>query len=133
MSAPRTIAEVLEEVSRLRSRHAILGVNRAHLRNVYLKTDAGPPEARITREDLAFVPEGHIEAAILDIEHEMELIDVRLEELQSAPVGGGGAPAAAAALPAPQEGEALDEQIRAQVKRKGAPSGKARPQSSRPD
>jgi hypothetical protein len=133
MSTPKTIAEVLEEISKLRSRRAILGVHRSHLRNVYTKTDAGPPESRITRDDLAFVPDSHIEDAIIDLEHEIELIDVRLEELQSAPIGGGGAPAAAA-LPAQTEDVAIADAVRAQVKdKKGTASGKARTQGSRPD
>jgi hypothetical protein len=134
MEAPKTIAEVMETISKLRSRRAILDVNKSHLRNVYTKTDAGPPESRITRDDLAFVPASHIEDAIIDMEHEIELIDARLEELQNAPIGGGGAPAAAA-LPAQTEDDKIAEAVRAQAKegKKGTTSGKTRAQGSRPD
>lgn len=131
METPKTIAHVLEAISKLRSRKAILKVNISHLRNVYTATDAGPPESRITRDDFAFVAKEHIEEAIIDLEHEIELIDVRLEELQNAPFGGS-APAAAEV----SEEQKITDAVKAQVKqeaKKGTPSGKPRTQGSRPD
>jgi len=139
MDMPKTIAEMLETISKLRSRRAILQVLITHLRHVYMETNAGPPEQRILREDHAFVPKEHIEQNIIETEHEIELIDARLEELQNVPIGGGAAPAATAALPAPSEDDAIAEAVKAQQAgakqeaKKGPASGKSRPQGSRPD
>jgi DNA-binding transcriptional MerR regulator len=139
MTTPKTIAEVLELISKLKSRKAVYGVAISHLRAFYRKTDAGPAELVMQREDLGAVPEPHIELSIIEMEQRIDEIDAELEQLQNQPVGGGTPPAAeqpdaSGEPPAAKVAEdaAIAESAKKTAEQKGTPSGKPRPQGGRP-
>jgi len=140
MTTPKTIAEVLELISKLKSRKAVYGVSISHLRAFYRKTDAGPAELVMQREDMGSVPEEHIELSLIEMEQRIDEIDAELEELQNQPVGGGTPPAAeqpntAGEQPAAKVAEdaaIADAAKKTAAEQKGNPSGKSRPQGGRP-
>lgn len=122
---PKTILLLLEQISKLQSRKAVYSTLISHLRICYQKSDSGAAEMRVTREDLATVPERHIEETIIEIEERIDVINAELEELQNQPFGGGAPPQAEVTVPATAPAAAAE-----QVK-KGTPSGKPRSQSPR--
>lgn len=97
LPAPKTVAELMELISELRSRKSVYQMLIAHIRICYQKSDSGPAEMKITREDLGIVPELHIEKTVVEIEERINFIDAQIEELQGQPVGGGTPPVAEAA------------------------------------
>lgn len=133
-SPPRTLLEVMELISKLRSRKAVYQTAISHLRTFYKDSDAGKAEMRITREDLAVVTQPHVDDSISEMMDRVEEIDVELELLQNQPVGG--APPAAAQPTAPAAADqdaAIAEVVRTNAsaaKTKGTPSGKPRAQGS---
>ncbi len=155
LPVPKTVAELMELISELRSRRSIYGALIAHLRICYQKSDAGPAEMKMTRDDLGIVSEVHLEKTIVEIENRINFIDAQIEELESQPFGGGSPPAAevakveanvptpAAATPAAptaqapgQQGSVLPVigtgQPPATAEKKEVPSAKPRPGGGRP-
>ncbi len=122
MNAPRTVSELLATISKLNSRKAVFQMLIIHLRNNYRKTDAGTAEMRVTREDLALVPETHIEDSIIELETLVDVVNAELEELQNQPFGGGAPPVA--------EAEVVETAEKPVTERKS--SGKTRTQGSGP-
>lgn len=120
MNAPRTVSELLATISKLNSRKAVFQMLIVHLRNNYRKTDTGTAEMRVTREDLAIVPESHIEDSIIELETLVDVVNAELEELQNQPFGGGTPPAA----------DAVEAAEKPATERKS--SGKTRTQGSGP-
>lgn len=112
---PTTISGLLNQISELQSRKAIYLEFVAHLRICYRGADSGPAEMRITREDLAVVPERHIDAMIIELEERIHFLNAEIEELQDQPFGG-------EAPPQVSEGAAASSK----PKRKGVVSGKSR-------
>lgn len=102
LPVPKTVAELMELISELRSRKAVYATLLNHLRICYQRSDAGPAEMKMAREDLGVVPEIHIEKTVIEIEDRINIIDAQIEELQSQPFGGGTPPAAEVAQPAVQ-------------------------------
>lgn len=138
-TAPKTIAEVMELISKLRSEKAILNAIGTHLRSFYKKSDAGPPEITLMREDFAMVSEAHIDDYIVRLEERVISIDAELEELQNQPIGGGAPPTAEQATTTPAtagkaaEDAAIEEAARSTAKeQKGTASGKPRASGGRP-
>jgi len=136
-TAPKTIAEVMELISKLRSEKAILNALGTHLRSFYKKSDAGPPEITLMREDFAMVSEAHIDDYIVRLEERVISIDAELEELQNKPIGGGAPPTAeqptAPATDKAAEDVAIEEAARSTAKeQKGTASGKPRASGGRP-
>lgn len=136
-TAPKTIAEVMELISKLRSEKAILNAIGTHLRSFYKKSDAGPPEITLMREDFAMVSEAHIDDYIVRLEERVISIDAELEELQNKPIGGGAPPTAEQPMtPATDkaaEDAAIEEAARSTAKeQKGTASGKPRASGGRP-
>lgn len=135
---PKTVAELLQLVSALRSRKAVYTTLIQHLKICYQKSDAGPAEMKITREDMAICSEQDIESTIIEVEERINFIDAQIEELQSQPFGGGAPPVAevAATTEVSKEGAAppSTEQSApsAEPEKKGTPSGKPRTQGGRP-
>ncbi len=131
-TVPRTILEVMELVSELRSRKAAYQTAIAHLRTCYMNTDAGEAEMRMAREgDQSVVPQLHIEKSIIEMEGRIDLLDAEIETLQNQPVGGSTPPVAEVAVQAEKAEEELAETIRTSAK-KGTQSGKSRAQGGRP-
>lgn len=97
---PKNVAELLELISSLKSRKTIYQTLMTHMRVAYQKSDSGPAEMRMSRDDQAFVSEAHIEQTLVEIEERINYIDAQIEELQDQPVGGGTPPATEAAAPA---------------------------------
>lgn len=122
MNAPRTVSELLATISKLNSRKAVFEMLIVHLRNNYRQNDTGAAEMRVTREDLAIVPESHIEDAIIELETLVDVVNAELEELQNQPFGGGAPPVAEAGV-----AEATEKPV---TERKS--SGKTRTQGSGP-
>ncbi len=123
MSTPKTITLLLAQISKLQSRKAVLNMLIAHLRICYCESsDTGPAEMRVTRADLGVVPAEHIEDSIIEMEGLIDIINAELEELQNQPFGGGAPPSAEVKAPAGA----------AKEKKGTAPSGKPRPQGTRP-
>lgn len=129
---PRTFAEALDLVSRLRSRKAIKMMLIAHITAAYKDSDAGKAEMRVTREDLAFVSQPHLNDMLIELEHDIELIDAEIEELQNQPIGGGAPPAAETpSAEPPKVNDPVAEAVRTQqAEKKGTASGKPRAQGS---
>lgn len=124
-SPPKTILLLLEQISKLQSRKAVYSTLISHLRICYRKSDSGAAEMRVTREDLATVPERHIEETIIEIEERIDVINAELEELQNQPFGGGAPPQAEVTVPAAAPAAEAEQE------KKGTPSGKPRSQSPR--
>lgn len=122
---PKTVTALLEQISRLESRKAVYTTLISHLRICYRKSDTGPAEMKVVREDLAVVPERHIEEAIIEMEERIDTLNAELEELQNQPFGGGAPPQAEVTAPAAPAAAAGEPE------KKGTPSGKPRPQSPR--
>jgi hypothetical protein len=119
---PRTVHELLMVISKLNSRKAVFQMLIVHLRNNYRRTDSGQPEMRVTREDMAVVPESHIEDSIIEMETMIDVVNAELEELQNQPFGGGAPPVA--------EAVAAEAAQKPATERKS--SGKTRTQGSGP-
>lgn len=138
ITQPQTILEVMNLVAKLHSRKAGYKMLIAHLQTCYKDNDSGKAELRMMREDLAIVPQEHVEAFIGELMDNVERIDVELETLQNQPVGGGAPPAAVQPLPAQTVPKAAENAaiatvapggaVVAPVKTKGTPSGKPRAQ-----
>lgn len=126
MPSPKTVNDLLEQISALQSRKAVYHALISHLRICYQTSDSGPPEMRIIREDLAAVPEPHIEQSIIEIEGRIDLINAEIEGLQNMPFGEGSPPQAEVAVPPPKA------PAKAEPEKKGTPSGKTRAQGGRP-
>lgn len=123
---PKTVSELLGLISSLVSRQAVYRMVIVHLRTCYRKTDTGPAEMRVTREDGGVVPQEHIEDTIIEIETQIDLARAELEELVARPVGGGPPPAAEVDVPQAQQ------PAPAQPAERKVPSGKTRPSSGSP-
>lgn len=95
---PKTVAELLELISTLKSRKTIYQTLIVHLRISYMKSDSGPAEMRMSRDDNAFVSEKHLDQTMVELEERINYLDAQIEELQEQPVGGGAPPAAEAAV-----------------------------------
>lgn len=154
LTVPKTVAELMELISELRSRKSVYQMFIGHVRICYQKSDSGPAEMKITREDLGIVPESHIEKTVLEIEERINFIDAQIEELQGQPIGGGTPPVAEAApatnaptpeqapatptAPAPEaQGSVLQVgagpgQPPKTAEKKEVPSGKPKPPGGRP-
>ena len=120
--SPKTVAQLLELISKLNSRKAVFQTLITHLRTCYCESDGGPPEMRVTRDDLGTVPARHVEDAIIELETMIDLTNAELEELQNQPFGGG-AP--------PSTGTETKEPAQRPAEKKGT-SGKTRAQGSSP-
>lgn len=135
---PKTVAELLELVSALRSRKAVYTTLISHLKICYQKSDTGPAEMKITRDDLATVSEKDIERTIIEVEERINYIDAQIEELQAQPFGPSTPPVAAIAAPvaAPAAAAAPAGKPAAAPavgpKKEGTPSAKPRPQGGGP-
>jgi hypothetical protein len=55
-----TVGQVVTKIAELRSRVAIGEALVLYLRAHYVSSDSGDAEMKITRDDHAFVPEGHV-------------------------------------------------------------------------
>lgn len=82
MAAPRTINALFEQVASLRSRMAVYRMLITHMRTCYKKTDAGPAEMRVVRDDGALVTERHIEQAIIEMEERIQVLEAEIDEVQ---------------------------------------------------
>ncbi len=133
---PRTLLEVLHLIAKLNSRKAGYKMLIAHLQTFYKDNDTGKAELRMTREDLAIVPQEHIEEFLGELMDKVEEIDVELETLQNQPVGGGAPPTAVQPTLTPEQKAAEDTAIAEAAQasggaaKKGTPSGKPRAQGS---
>lgn len=61
---PVTVAKILERISVLKSRHAVIMGLVDVLKNNYLPNDAGEPEQIFTRSDFGVVPPEHVEDTV---------------------------------------------------------------------
>lgn len=82
MAAPRTINALFEQVASSRSRMAVYRMLITHMRTCYKKTDAGPAELRVARDDGAIVTERHIEQAIIEMEERVQVLESEIDEIQ---------------------------------------------------
>ena len=103
------VGEVVEKISELKSKKAIVAQLVMYLKAHFLSSDIGSPEMRITRDDCHMVPEDHIKVFINDLADgvdETEAMQVEYENFMA------------------QDPAELAEAIRAKTKKATAKKGK---------
>jgi DNA-binding HxlR family transcriptional regulator len=80
------IRQILDKLSELQSRRALVLQQLTHIETMFLASDL-EPESYVLREDSSRVPQEHIKQFLLDLETQLREIDDELKSWESLPVG----------------------------------------------
>lgn len=78
-----TVGQITDKISELRSRVAIYDGLILHIQSNYIRSDHGPAEMRFTREDNAFVSQGHLESATQSFYAEIDQLRAELQQWEN--------------------------------------------------